>query len=229
MIQLFCVFVIFLFCVIQVCVKQHQDRLEEERAHQDLPAIRDRLAAQRRQQQSASTTTTTTAATTNGNRDDVELAATTAAATAIAPSRTTLIDNALLARKIDRPESVRSLETILRIANGRATALSTRRQNDNNDDSTPQQTSTNNNVVTRSYRAVMSSIRSVTSAPSGRSSTGSSGTTTRECCICLDTYAAGDVVVWAKTDACDHIFHQACAREWLQQHDDCPLCRTPIL
>ena len=50
-----------------------------------------------------------------------------------------------------------------------------------------------------------------------------------ECSICLADYQEGDVVVWAKTDRCNHIFHEECIEQWLERHDNCPLCREKIL
>lgn len=50
-----------------------------------------------------------------------------------------------------------------------------------------------------------------------------------ECSICLETYKTGETICWAKTDECDHIFHQACILEWMKEHDDCPLCRTNLM
>jgi hypothetical protein len=51
----------------------------------------------------------------------------------------------------------------------------------------------------------------------------------RECAICLDGYVEGDTICWAKTDTCDHIFHEECAIEWLKNHDECALCRSKIV
>lgn len=48
------------------------------------------------------------------------------------------------------------------------------------------------------------------------------------CSICLDQYLVGDTICWAKTNECNHIFHQDCIVQWLQDHDECPLCRVDI-
>jgi len=74
---------------------------------------------------------------------------------------------------------------------------------------------TDGNVLARSYRAATSSVRTLTGKP--------------ECCICLDDYEAGEVVCWAKTDECDHLFHDECIIEWMKNHDDCPLCRAKLM
>lgn len=50
-----------------------------------------------------------------------------------------------------------------------------------------------------------------------------------ECCICLEPYKDGQVVCCAKKSQCEHIFHEACALQWLQHHDQCPLCRISLI
>merc|ERR1719387_2392654 len=50
-----------------------------------------------------------------------------------------------------------------------------------------------------------------------------------ECCICLEAYKPGDTICVAKTSACDHVFHQECVTEWLQENDQCPLCRVKLM
>jgi hypothetical protein len=50
-----------------------------------------------------------------------------------------------------------------------------------------------------------------------------------ECCICLEPYETGQVVCSAKTTDCDHMFHEACALQWLQDHSQCPLCRVTLI
>lgn len=54
------------------------------------------------------------------------------------------------------------------------------------------------------------------------------------CSICLDPYAPGDTVARLKTDSnnkdsCNHWFHEDCILQWLQNHDDCPLCRKNMI
>lgn len=66
----------------------------------------------------------------------------------------------------------------------------------------------------RSWRSIASSTRTL-SKP--------------DCSICLDSYKTGETICWAKTDECDHIFHQECIVEWMKAHDDCPLCRTNLM
>mmetsp|Transcript_27081 Transcript_27081/g.59225 ORF Transcript_27081/g.59225 Transcript_27081/m.59225 type:complete len:761 (+) Transcript_27081:309-2591(+) len=58
---------------------------------------------------------------------------------------------------------------------------------------------------------------------------GDGTTVPSECSICLADYEQGDVVVWAKTDRCNHVYHEECIEQWLACHDNCPLCREPIL
>lgn len=57
-----------------------------------------------------------------------------------------------------------------------------------------------------------------------------------ECSICLMEYGAGEIISWAKDEACDHVYHQECIVGWLSTakrdgtlHDSCPLCRTKLL
>lgn len=50
-----------------------------------------------------------------------------------------------------------------------------------------------------------------------------------ECSICLQKYHEGETIAWAKTDDCNHMYHQECIVEWLASHDECPLCRTNLL
>jgi hypothetical protein len=111
--------------------------------------------------------------------------------------RVELIKKHLFSKIIDRPESVRSIENILKTGQDRYNV------------------SEDGNVITRSYRAAASSLRAL-----GRE---------RECAICLDAYEEGDTICWAKTDKCDHIFHEECAIEWLKNHDECALCRSKIV
>lgn len=57
------------------------------------------------------------------------------------------------------------------------------------------------------------------------------------CSICLSDYAVGDVVVRLKsnvagdndTSTCNHCFHEDCILEWLENHDECPLCRIDMV
>ncbi len=45
------------------------------------------------------------------------------------------------------------------------------------------------------------------------------------CCLCLDNYKAGDSVAFCSTSE-KHVLHTACALEWLEQRNECPLCRA---
>lgn len=62
------------------------------------------------------------------------------------------------------------------------------------------------------------------------------------CSICLEEYVVGDLVVRLKrnntgdttndgsrANACKHCFHEDCILEWLESHDECPLCRVNML
>jgi hypothetical protein len=49
-----------------------------------------------------------------------------------------------------------------------------------------------------------------------------------ECFICLEAYKDGQVLCSAKTTEGDHLFHEVCALEWLQDHPEVPLSRAPL-
>ena len=42
------------------------------------------------------------------------------------------------------------------------------------------------------------------------------------CVICLDQYEADSMVIHLK---CGHHFHRDCGLPWLQEHEQCPVCR----
>lgn len=68
-----------------------------------------------------------------------------------------------------------------------------------------------------------------------------------ECPICLEEYCPNDTIAWAKDGGdppvasssddvgvrndtgCDHIFHKHCFVAWLQDHDECPMCRRMVV
>lgn len=52
---------------------------------------------------------------------------------------------------------------------------------------------------------------------------------TQECPICWDDFKVGEKVCWSKHGSCRHGFHLDCMLAWLQDHDKCPLCRTPYV
>jgi hypothetical protein len=45
------------------------------------------------------------------------------------------------------------------------------------------------------------------------------------CAVCLSDIPLGSNVF--KT-TCQHVFHPGCIADWLNSHNSCPLCRTPI-
>jgi Ring finger domain len=47
------------------------------------------------------------------------------------------------------------------------------------------------------------------------------------CPICLSGYKKGDILVVSKH--CTHCFHKDCILEWLEKHDDCPICRINMV
>lgn len=46
------------------------------------------------------------------------------------------------------------------------------------------------------------------------------------CVICLENYAAGEVV--QKMHACTHQFHLTCVRDWIELMRTCPTCRSIV-
>ncbi|CAJ1939215.1 unnamed protein product [Cylindrotheca closterium] len=50
-----------------------------------------------------------------------------------------------------------------------------------------------------------------------------------ECVICLEPYEYGQVICSAKTESCGHIFHADCIQQWVQQNEECPLCRVKLI
>jgi hypothetical protein len=50
-----------------------------------------------------------------------------------------------------------------------------------------------------------------------------------ECSICLCGYEDGETVCWSMKERCNHLFHEDCIVRWLENHNDCPLCRTQLV
>jgi len=51
------------------------------------------------------------------------------------------------------------------------------------------------------------------------------GDHSRACPVCLGEFEIGDK---QRTLPCFHLFHKDCVDDWLQVHDDCPVCRRSI-
>jgi len=51
----------------------------------------------------------------------------------------------------------------------------------------------------------------------------------RECSICMEEFYVGDVISWSPYQACSHVYHHQCIKEWLLRHNNCPFCRTIVL
>jgi len=49
---------------------------------------------------------------------------------------------------------------------------------------------------------------------------------TTECSFCLCDFEEGEKI---KTLPCFHMFHQKEVDKWLQEHTECPLCKTSVL
>ncbi|KAK3154240.1 hypothetical protein QOZ80_2BG0188050 [Eleusine coracana subsp. coracana] len=81
--------------------------------------------------------------------------------------------------------------------------------------------------VERGIRGLEPSV--VTSFPTVKLSDGtprSPGQEESQCTVCLEEYAAKDVV--RVLPACGHAFHAACIDAWLQHHPTCPVCRASL-
>ena len=107
-------------------------------------------------------------------------------------------------------------------------------------------------ILPSSKRLDSASVRSfATSSMHFLTKVGLAGRTNsqRECCsICLEEYKVGDTVARLKRTPeqverekrglrhddhvdgeCSHWFHDHCITEWLQDHDECPLCRVEMV
>ena len=50
--------------------------------------------------------------------------------------------------------------------------------------------------------------------------------TTTRCAICRKEYRVNEELCWSQDPLCNHVFHRACMLEWIQEHDECPLCSS---
>lgn len=98
------------------------------------------------------------------------------------------------------------------------------RGSDKNDVEDPPISSNENHF---SIAFLLQSIGLTTSGPERRQ---------QECCsICLEPYKVGDRVARLKPEnhasgpVCNHWFHEDCILEWLQNHNECPLCRVNMV
>jgi hypothetical protein len=53
------------------------------------------------------------------------------------------------------------------------------------------------------------------------------------CAICLESFAAGEIIVWSNNEDCQHAFHQDCVLDYLvplerSKESPCPVCRQPF-
>lgn len=80
------------------------------------------------------------------------------------------------------------------------------------------------NIVIRTLNTAGNSLREIFG-----SSSISTTTTRRECTICLEHFKANETVSIPDSADCNHVFHQACITQWLENHDECPLCRVNLL
>ena len=47
----------------------------------------------------------------------------------------------------------------------------------------------------------------------------------KKCIICLEDFKEGDEGIYLP---CFHLFHKDCIKEWLNAHDDCPICKFKL-
>lgn len=52
------------------------------------------------------------------------------------------------------------------------------------------------------------------------------GSTLRACAVCQEEYTSGDNLLLLHP--CNHCFHTACIRVWLDELHVCPVCKTPV-
>jgi hypothetical protein len=69
------------------------------------------------------------------------------------------------------------------------------------------------------------SFTTVTSEKTDADSTTTDGASV--CPICLGRYKKGDMLILSQH--CTHLFHKDCIFEWLESHDDCPMCRSAMV
>ena len=95
--------------------------------------------------------------------------------------------------------------------------------------------STRLRITRRSSAAAAAAATAQGSGGGGSSSQGSGGggrsssenLTEQSCCICLETFAAGNSV---RRLPCRHLFHATCIDEWLTTSSDiCPECNQQVI
>jgi len=80
--------------------------------------------------------------------------------------------------------------------------------------------------VSRSIDSVSNSTDSVySSIDSVSNSIDSVSNSIQLCTICLEEYKVGEEIGWSRNSECHHAFHKDCIIKWLENNDDCPICR----
>ena len=51
----------------------------------------------------------------------------------------------------------------------------------------------------------------------------------RTCPICCEDFVVGDEIVWSKNEECYHAYHLDCIVPWLEDHNECPMCRNDYI
>jgi len=128
--------------------------------------------------------------------------------------------------------------------------------NDNSNDDDARVTSednrldTTNSGIGASFSSIMNLFSPVGNNNNNINSTNIASKTIRElqgqecCSICLEPFRVGDTIARLKPknsgeggedsnsdqhNGCNHWFHEDCIMEWLQNNDECPLCRVNMI
>jgi len=81
------------------------------------------------------------------------------------------------------------------------------------------------NIIAQSFRSLSSTISHNVDSKNSTLELYSP----QSCSICLEYYREGEEICWSRNKKCAHAFHLDCMLDWLQKHDDCPLCREDYM
>jgi len=94
---------------------------------------------------------------------------------------------------------------------------------DDNDHDEPESTT----IVTTNIAKAVSDAEQVVAVDTGRD--GIEDDYDNMCSICFEPFSDNEDLSWSKTNKCQHVFHSECLVTWLMKHEDCPICRTPLM